>query len=166
MMNADRRRNAFTLIEVLIVVVIMAVLAATVIPQFTSSTKDAQNSTVEFNARTLRAQIELYKAHHNGEYPKLSTSANLGQLTGYTNAAGAVVPTKADSHQVGPYVAEIPTTPFNNKKTVTPTTANPPTAGVSGDASGWQYNETTGGIWPAHATWTNTTTTTPAETNP
>lgn len=75
MMNADRRRNAFTLIEVLIVVVIMAVLAATVIPQFTSSTKDAQNSTVEFNARTLRAQIELYKAHHNGAYPSLTTGA-------------------------------------------------------------------------------------------
>ena len=35
-----RVRNAFTLIEILIVVVIMAILAATIIPQFTSSTDD------------------------------------------------------------------------------------------------------------------------------
>jgi prepilin-type N-terminal cleavage/methylation domain-containing protein len=159
MMNADRRRNAFTLIEVLIVVVIMAVLAATVIPQFTSSTKDAQNSTVEFNARTLRAQIELYKAHHNGAYPDLTTGANLSQLTAYTNADGATSTTKDDSHPFGPYVAEIPKNPFNAKNTVTATTDNPPAAGIAGDASGWQYNETTGGIWPAHKDWTSTTTT-------
>ena len=43
-MSRDRRRSAFTLIEVLIVVIIMAVLAATIIPQFSSSTNDAKNS--------------------------------------------------------------------------------------------------------------------------
>ena len=40
-MKTTERRSAFTLIEVLIVVVIMAILAATIIPQFTDSTKDA-----------------------------------------------------------------------------------------------------------------------------
>ena len=53
--------SAFTLIEVLIVVVIMAILAATIIPQFTDSTKDAKASTATFNLHTLRAQIELYR---------------------------------------------------------------------------------------------------------
>ena len=45
-MKTTDRRSAFTLIEVLIVVVIMAILAATIIPQFTDSTKDAKSSTV------------------------------------------------------------------------------------------------------------------------
>ena len=47
-MNAKAHRNAFTLIEVLIVVIIMALLAATIIPQFSSSTSDAKKSAVEF----------------------------------------------------------------------------------------------------------------------
>jgi len=68
-MATFRRRNAFTLIEVLIVVIIMAVLAATIIPQFTTSTKDAKDSTLKFNMHTLRSQIELYKLHHLGKYP-------------------------------------------------------------------------------------------------
>ena len=63
-MSRDRRRNAFTLIEVLIVVIIMAVLAATIIPQFSSSTNDAKNSSVVFNLQTIRSQIEMYKTHH------------------------------------------------------------------------------------------------------
>lgn len=155
MMNTKRGRSAFTLIEVLIVVVIMAVLAATVIPQFTSSTKDAQNSTVEFNARTLRAQIELYKAHHNGEYPAV-TDDSLPQLTSRTNASG-VTGTDATAYPFGPYVAEIPKNPFNNKNTVKAVTGDAPTTGVAGDDFGWQYNEETGGIWPAHADWTSTT---------
>jgi len=155
-MNA-KRRNAFTLIEVLIVVVIMAVLAATVIPQFTSSTKDAQNSTVEFNSRTLRAQIELYKAHHNGEYPTVSDNS-LPQLTSRTNVNGDIG-TDAATHPFGPYVAEIPKNPFNNKNTIVAVSDTAPTAGISGDSYGWQYNKDTGGIWPAHASWTRTTST-------
>src|SRR6476659_1356734 len=66
-MKTPVRRSAFTLIEVLIVVVIMAILAATIIPQFTDSTKDAKQSTVRFNVHTLRSQIELYRTQrHSG----------------------------------------------------------------------------------------------------
>ena len=60
----QRRQRGFTLVEVLIVVVIMAVLAATIIPQFADSTKDAKVSTAKFNLHTLRSQIELYKSQH------------------------------------------------------------------------------------------------------
>ena len=60
------RRSAFTLIEVLIVVVIMAVLAATIIPQFASSTTDAKVSALKFNLHGLRQQVEMYKLQHNG----------------------------------------------------------------------------------------------------
>jgi general secretion pathway protein G len=62
-------RTGFTLVEVLIVVVIMAVLAATIIPQFTDTTTDAKKNTSVFNLNTLRAQVETYKAQHNGKVP-------------------------------------------------------------------------------------------------
>ena len=68
-MNSNGRRSAFTLIEVLIVVVIMALLAATIIPQFSSSTSDAKKSALNFNLHTMRSQIGVYAVNHNGTAP-------------------------------------------------------------------------------------------------
>jgi general secretion pathway protein G len=133
-------RSAFTLVEVLIVVVIMAILAATIIPQFTDSTNDAKISTSKFNLHTMRSQIELYKAHHNGLLP----SASLAELTKATDADGA------DGGPFGPYMREIPANPFNNLNTVTATagtSATPPAAATGG---GWLYNATTGDIFIDH----------------
>ena len=139
-----RRRGGFTLVEVLIVVVIMAVLAATIIPQFTSSTEDAKKSTLKFNLHTLRNQIQLYKVHHGGAVPTI-TAASLPQLTSATNALGATG-AAGTSFPFGPYlVTGLPENPMNGKNTVVQATAVPPTAAV-GD-SGWQYDAATGQIW-------------------
>ena len=136
-MQQPQKRSAFTLVEVLIVVVIMAILAATIIPQFTDSTNDAKVSTSKFNLHTLRSQIELYKAHHNGDLPD-----PLSNLTIATDADGN------SGGPFGPYIREVPENPFTNLNTVTATTDNPPTAATGG---GWLYNATTGGIWIDHA---------------
>lgn len=148
-------RNAFTLIEVLIVVVIMAVLAATIIPQFSNSTRDAQDSSVRFNANTMRSQIELYKAHHLGKYPALANFSD--QLTKSTNNAGTVGAAGTD-YPYGPYMQEVPLNPYNNQRTVVAGTG-----GAGTGASGWQYDETNGNIWPNHTGYTGGTsgTTTP-----
>lgn len=61
-------KRAFTLIEILIVVVILGILAAIVIPQFTSAADDAQVSSAKSQLQTARAQIELYRFTEN-EYP-------------------------------------------------------------------------------------------------
>jgi prepilin-type N-terminal cleavage/methylation domain-containing protein len=141
-MKTTERRSAFTLIEVLIVVVIMAILAATIIPQFTDSTKDAKSSTVQFNLHTLRSQIQLYRTQHNGTAP----SATLAELMTSTDAAGA------SPGPYGPYLREVPLNPFSNSKTITTTTEDPLTTAPAG-TGGWIYNATTGGIWIDHATY-------------
>ena len=134
--------RAFTLIEVLIVVVIMAVLAATVIPQFASSTTDAKESSLKFNMHTLRSQIELYKIHH-GAYPAL-TANSLPQLLNKTDATGTIDPSGA----FGPYVdGNIPPNPFDNVNTVYAAASSSPITTTT-EAKGWQYNQDTGGIWP------------------
>ena len=60
-------RRAFTLVEILIVVVILGILAAVVVPQFTSAADDANDATVRSQLQTLRSQVELYKAQQGGD---------------------------------------------------------------------------------------------------
>ena len=68
------RRAGFTLVEVLIVVVILGILAATVLPQFTSSNDDARESVLVQDLQTLRSQIQLYKFQHDGKFPADSST--------------------------------------------------------------------------------------------
>ncbi len=145
-MSRTQDRNAFTLIEVLIVVIIMAVLAATIIPQFTESTKDAKDSSLDFNAHMLRSQIELYKMHHLGDYPTDALSFT-DQMTKKTAVNGTVDPAGA----YGPYVTggQLPMNPFNDQNNVT-AGVGPPGTG----ASGWMYDNATGDIWPNNPGWT------------
>jgi general secretion pathway protein G len=139
------RSGGFTLVEVLIVVVIMAVLAATIIPQFSDSTTDAKVSTLKFNLHTLRSQLELYRNHHNGAWP----SATLVQLTKSTNAQGTVGTGAA--FRFGPYIQSIPENPFTNSATVTAIGVSPATAAQVTGSGGWLFNATTGEVWADQA---------------
>jgi prepilin-type N-terminal cleavage/methylation domain-containing protein len=148
-MRANVSRAAFTLIEVLIVVVIMAILAATIIPQFTDSTVDAKSGTAVFNLHTLRAQIELYRTQHGG----LNPSGTLEELTKTTDVAGT--PGSGAGFDYGPYLRAIPMNPFANSDAVKVITNDPPDVGdvTTGVGGGWLYNDTTGGIWIDHTNY-------------
>ena len=98
-MNTRSKRLAFTLVEVLLVVVILGILAATVIPSFTDTSEDAKDNALQFRLHTLRAQIELYKLHHGGDPP--AVASNLAALTSKTDADGTINASGA----FGPYLA-------------------------------------------------------------
>src|SRR5437762_4597425 len=137
-----KKRRGFTLIEVLIVVVIMAVLAATIIPQFASSTDDAKTSSAKFNLHTLRSQIEMYKLQHGGLPPSLTNLVD--GLTKSTDATGAVG--AGTSFPFGPYIqgTTLPPNPYDGKTTVSATATSPPTAATA--AGGWLYHAASGQI--------------------
>src|SRR5438045_341636 len=99
------RRTGFTLVEIMIVVVIMAILAGTVIPQFAFNTDQAAESVAQHNLNSLRAQILLYKAEHPGKFP----SSDLNELTTSTNISGAVG--TGANYRYGPYFTSIPVNP-------------------------------------------------------
>ena len=81
-------RRAFTLIEILIVVVILGILAAIVIPQFTDASTQASSASLKSQLQTIRAQLELYKVQNSDVYPDLVAN-QWADLTGgdYLQAA-------------------------------------------------------------------------------
>ncbi len=145
-----RNKNAFTLIEVLIVVIIMAVLAATIIPQFSESTRNAKESSLKFNLHTIRSQIEMYKAHHASKVPTSATTF-AAQMTGKTKIDGTLDP----NGDYGPYIqGDIPENPFNSHNAIVAvaTDGTEPTAVVTGNY-GWQYDKSTGDFYPNNTEW-------------
>lgn len=100
------RKSGFTLVEILIVVIILGILAAIVIPQFTDASTSAKTNALESNLQMLRSQFELYKVQHDDTYPwddgtgALDTNANIAtKLT-----------TTIDG--LGPYMQSVPGNPF------------------------------------------------------
>ncbi|MDB5297977.1 MAG: hypothetical protein JWO31_3960 [Phycisphaerales bacterium] len=108
-------RGGFTLIEILIVVIILGILAAIVIPQFSSASNDARTSNVQTTVQTLRSQIALYKLQHADTLPALVTDWT--QFLSKTDIAGALNPA-AGVQSFGPYMQDTPVNSLNSKSNV------------------------------------------------
>jgi general secretion pathway protein G len=141
---SSKRSSGFTLIEIMIVVVILAVLAATIIPQFSTSVNDSKVSAMQTDLQSLRSQIQLYSFQHNGAFPTL-TGTTIPQLLANTDVTGAVG--TGASFPYGPYMqGQMPVNPIDGNNTVTATAVFPPTAATA--AGGWLYYAATGQIAP------------------
>jgi type II secretion system protein G len=132
-----RATTGFTLVELLIVVVILAILAAVVIPQFTNASAEAKESAMRASLATLRQAISLYRVQHNEAYPGQGGWTELvTQLTTGTKADGTA------GTQYGPYLRTgFPVNP------VTGTSTGKTVATMPGAASGpeaWVYSTSTG----------------------
>jgi general secretion pathway protein G len=107
------RKGGFTLVEILIVVIILGILAAIVIPQFTSASQDARKNSLVSQLQTLRSQLELYKLQHLDQLPStlIGNSPAWTQMTNKTDAAGAVG--VGTAFPFGPYLQADPANPLN-----------------------------------------------------
>ncbi len=161
-MPKARKMKGFTLVELLIVVIILAILAAIVVPQFTATTDDARASAFDSNLAAMRAAAELYRQQH-GAYPgavaagsatcvngtnetaAAGDAAFVTQMTRYTNAAGeACTGTDPAQFRFGPYLKDgIPVNPLGaNNNVVVVTTGELGLASAGGD--GWRFDSVTG----------------------
>jgi general secretion pathway protein G len=121
MMKAKR---GFTLVEILIVVVILGILAAIVIPQFTGASTEAKESSLVSDLQTIRSSIELFKIQHNdllpGEVMDGSGNITTASAASFVNAMCLKTDQYGDwtgsgaTYRFGPYMQKIPVNPFSN----------------------------------------------------
>ena len=69
-------RNAFTLVEILIVVVILGIIGAVVVPSFANATEPARQSTFVTNMKSYADAVQIHRAR-NGSYPEDGASGFL-----------------------------------------------------------------------------------------
>jgi general secretion pathway protein G len=129
MKNARPLARGFTLVEILIVVIILGILAAIVIPQFTNASNDARNSSVQSTLQTMRSQIELFKIQH-ADTPPAATALTI-VMPGKTNPTDTTQ--VAATGTLGPYLQTFPVNPINGFNTV---------VNAAGTAAGWVYTVT------------------------
>lgn len=133
------KAKGFTLVEILIVVVILGILAAIVIPQFTNASESAKASSLVSQLQTIRGQLELYQIQHNGEYPDLSS--NWDQITETTDVDGTVQ--TGGSGAFGPYMQQAPVNPFEDTSDVAQADGS---LGTAASGVGWVYDVSNGEI--------------------
>ena len=132
--------RGFTLVEILIVVVILGVLAAIVIPQFSQATSEAHLNTLLGNLQTFRSQIELYKVQH---YDLLPGQAAFGGAVAEADFVDALT----SDATYGAYMNKIPENLFITDATdrVAITCVNDAAAAPAGDeGTGWWFNAANG----------------------
>ncbi len=101
-----KRKSGFTLVEMLLVLVILAALAAVVVPKFAGRSKQAKETSAKSQISNLEIAIDSYEVDM-GEYPKGGN--NLQELI--TQPSG-----NASTSWVGPYMKKgaIPKDPWGN----------------------------------------------------
>jgi general secretion pathway protein G len=130
-----RRNRAFTLVEILIVVVILGILAAVVIPRFANASKDTKRAALASQLNTIRAQIQLYTIEHGDQRPS-NLAVNWNELTTITVHNGV---------NRGPYLPSTPVNPLNGFTGVAVVAADPAWGdAVAGANIGFVYNSSNG----------------------
>ncbi|HUG92860.1 MAG TPA: prepilin-type N-terminal cleavage/methylation domain-containing protein [Planctomycetaceae bacterium] len=121
--HLERRRSAFTLVELVVVVLILGIFVAVAAPRVFDSAGDAREAGTRRSLAVVRDAIELHRAK-TGSYPPAASLAEA--LRDYLK---------------GPFPA--PQAGVNQNPAVAASTQSPITSPVSGGA-GWVYNEATG----------------------
>lgn len=96
-------RAAFTLLEIMVVVIILGVLAATIIPQFVGTTQEAKVGAAKAHIAELEAALERFQVHMD-RYPTQDEGLSVLEKAPATDA----------SKWRGPYIKKLRPDPWGN----------------------------------------------------
>ena len=132
------------MVEVVIVVLILAIIAAVATPKLASVVSSGEESALAADLRAIRNALDYYAIDHLGSYPGALTA-----LAKFTSTSGAMSGTKTSFYKHGKYLDAIPACPVGSHKGATGWGACPnPPAGESGSPTvGWLYNAASGRVW-------------------
>jgi len=149
------KAKAFTLIEILVVVVLLGILAAIVIPSAANSTTSAKDSALAADLHLFRRVILVYRVQHlevGPGYPDGDTTqapieqAFIDQATMSSNANGQTAPVGTPGFNRGPYISRIPVNPFNGQDTVEMLADGQAFPANADGSHGWIYKAATSEI--------------------
>lgn len=107
-----RARSGFTLVELLIVIVILAVLAAIAIPRFMNSGQRSKDASLKSDLKLVRNAVQIFQAD-TGAYPaSLAALANTAAPASGLDSAGVAKSINASDWR-GPYIQAVPTDPVS-----------------------------------------------------
>jgi len=150
-----KKARAFTLIEILVVVVLLGILAGVVLPHIAKGAISARESALGSDLQMLRRYVLIYKAQHkevapgypNGDTTQAPTQqAFLDQMMLSSDSDGNTAAVGTAGFPRGPYLMRMPVNPLNNKDTLEPL-ADGVAFPANGDNShGWIYKAATAEI--------------------
>ena len=134
-----RTRKAFSLIELVIVVVIIGIIAAIAIPRFSNASVSAGDSALKGDLNVMRKAIDTFTTEHGGTLPTLANIVS--DLTLYSDSTGTSCQTTQDStHIYGPYLRSVPALSVGARK------GNTGIGAADGPTIGWIYDAVAGNI--------------------
>jgi len=135
-LRQNSKNQAFTLVEILIVVVILGILAVIIVPRFANASKDAKRAALSSQLNQVRAQIQLFTIEHGDQRP-----ANLNG----NNWTDLINPSVYNGTNRGPYLPSIPVNPLNGFTSIAVVVADPAWGDpVVGANIGFVYNSSNG----------------------
>lgn len=102
--SLQRRPAGFTLLEIMVVVIIIGVLAATIIPQFMGTTHDAKVSAAKADVSQLENALERFNLHMD-RYPTMDEGLKVL----------VEAPAGEDKKWRGPYIKLLRPDPWGNQ---------------------------------------------------
>lgn len=134
------RSQGFTLVEILIVVVILGILAAIVVPQFTNASQQAIKGALASQLQTINSQVELYRVQNAGNLPGADAGFPMlvaGIGTPGWNGWGVLI--EKD------FLKNEPNNGYTRSNNVLGAWVGAPL--TDGTVAGWAYNATTGEVY-------------------
>jgi len=131
------RNRGFTLVEILIVVVILGILAAIVVPQFTSASNEAVKGALQSQLQTITSQVELYRVREQGTMPDLGNAAFVDSDGNANDGWGALVDEQ--------YLKEVPFNGYTGSGVIAAADGTGLTSALGDDrdsANGWYWDAT------------------------